>query len=90
VKFEFDNAKNDANLRDHKISLARVADFDFDNAVERIDDRYDYGETRWQALGFIEERLYSLVYTERKKAIRAISLRRANDRERKAYAKAKK
>ncbi|MBI5143425.1 MAG: BrnT family toxin [Nitrospirae bacterium] len=42
-------------------------------------------EERWVALGLIDSRLNVLVYTRRSEAIRIISLRRANSREREYY-----
>ena len=68
--------------------MALMTEFEFDTAIEQMDERMDYGETRWQALGFLNGQLHSLVYTERRKAIRVISLRRASKKEEKIYAKA--
>lgn len=47
----------------------------------REDTRKDYQETRYRALGPIENRLYLLVYTMRGGIVRVISLRKANKRE---------
>ena len=52
-----------------------------DTAIETIDDRYDYGETRWVTIGFINRKLHVMVYTIRRNSIRIISLRKANRRE---------
>ena len=49
-------------------------------------ERRDYGERRYQAMGMIGEDLYMLVFTPRDGAVHVISLRRANQRERKRYA----
>jgi len=53
------------------------------------DERVDYGEDRWIALGCIGGRLHFLVYTLRGEgpgeSIRIISLRKANARERRVY-----
>jgi uncharacterized DUF497 family protein len=89
MKFEFDAVKNKTNIAKHGVDMALAEEFEFDTAIEQVDDRMDYGETRWQALGFLNGRLHSLVYTERRKAIRVISLRRASGKEEKLYAKAK-
>ena len=58
-----------------------MEDFDWAGAVEAEDVRYDYGETRMQALGLIGDRRHVLVYTRRGDTIRVISLRKANRRE---------
>jgi uncharacterized protein len=49
------------------------------------DDRIDYGETRYFTVGFLNERLVVLVWTPRGDHQRIISMRKANDREQKAY-----
>ena len=63
-----------------------AGDFDWGTAVIAEDTRKHYAEHRYQALGFIDERLYMLIFTPRVDAIHVISLRRANQRERTRYA----
>jgi len=63
VKVSYDPAKDAANIRSHSISLKRAEDFDFDAAIFDIDDREDYGELRWNAVGFLDARLYSITFT---------------------------
>ncbi|WP_016611246.1 BrnT family toxin, partial [Yersinia pestis] len=47
--------------------------------------RKEYPERRFQALGYIEERLHMLVFTPRNGKVHVISLRKANSREVKRY-----
>lgn len=83
--FEWDAAKNAANLVKHGI--------DFDDAVrvfegpvlEVVDDRRNYGEVRIIAVGAVDGREVTVVYTRRGTHRRMISARRAHSRERKAY-----
>lgn len=49
------------------------------------DLRRDYGEVRIRALGWLNKRLYALVFVETKDGIRVISFRKANKREVKVY-----
>jgi uncharacterized DUF497 family protein len=49
------------------------------------DDRRDYGEKRWLTFGLLKGRLVALVWTPREEARHIISMRKANDRERKRY-----
>ena len=49
------------------------------------DDRRDYGEDRFIAIGFLNGRMVVLVWTPRDGAYRIIGMRKANDRERKLY-----
>jgi uncharacterized DUF497 family protein len=83
--YEWDDAKATANLAKHGVSFEAVYDFDWNSAIERVDDRFDYDELRVIALGFIGIRLHVLVFTPRGETMRVISLRRATKHERKAY-----
>jgi uncharacterized DUF497 family protein len=49
------------------------------------DDRQDYGETRWQTIGRLNDNVVMVVWTERDDARHIISMRKCNDRERKRY-----
>jgi uncharacterized DUF497 family protein len=49
------------------------------------DDRKDYGETRWLTFGLLSERMVVLVWTPRDDTRHIISMRWANERERKKY-----
>jgi uncharacterized DUF497 family protein len=46
-----------------------------------VDDRYDYGEVRYRAYGFIDGVAYCLAFTTRNGQVRPISLRRAHAKE---------
>lgn len=72
------------------ISFELAAELDFSTAIYEADNRKNYGEKRTRALGFIGDRLYSLVFTERNEKLKIISLRKANSRERKRYEKESK
>jgi uncharacterized protein len=81
VLIDFDPAKNRSNVAKHGISLAAAADFSFETALTITDDRREYGETRYVAIGLIGVRLHVLCYTLIAGGIRPISLRKANSRE---------
>ena len=85
MRYEWDEGKRAANLAKHGVDFSKAEDFDWATAVEVRDTRFDYGEERWIALGMIGSRLHVLIYTIRRGAIRLISLRRANLREREHY-----
>ncbi len=89
LKFDWRNTADKAarNLRDHGVSfdLATMV-FDDPFAVERLDDREDYGEERFIIIGMAAGNiLLFVVYTERKGRIRIISARRATKREQDDY-----
>jgi uncharacterized DUF497 family protein len=86
MNYEFDSAKDENNLDKHGLSLADVEGFEWETAVVREDTRKQYAEQRFEAAGFIGERLHVMIYCLRSNAIRVISLRKANAREVKRYA----
>ncbi len=58
---------------------------DWATALVAEDLRKDYGERRFQAVGFIGERLHVVLFTPRPPALHVISLRKANKREEARY-----
>ena len=85
MHISFDQAKNDWNIRVRGLSFLAVTDFDFENALYIVDDRRDYGELRYVALGMLHGRLHVLCFVETGEGIRVISFRKANAREVKRY-----
>lgn len=81
MEFEFDPAKDEANLAMHGVSLARARDFEIIRFVQTR--RGD--ETRIRAFGLLDGKHYCLVFTFRPNAVRAISLRRAHLKEVQSY-----
>jgi putative transcriptional regulator len=56
--FEWDEAKAAANYARHSVSFeTAIRAFDDAFAVERLDDRADYGEDRYSILGMVDGRL---------------------------------
>jgi uncharacterized protein len=87
LKFEWDDAKAQANLRTHGVTfdLAKTV-FRDPFAIERIDDREDYGEERFVMIGRAEGSILLFVaYTEREERIRIVSARRATQYEQDDY-----
>lgn len=87
MKISFDPVKNEKNLRERGLSFERAVEFDFSTAGVDIDNRRDYGETRYVAAGYLDGRLHILCFTEAAHGIRVISFRKANSREAKKYGK---
>lgn len=93
MRFSWDVRKSDANLSE------RGFDFEFatlifaNPALERRDDRQDYGERRVVASGIADGIPLTVVYTDRtghdgEVTRRIISARVSNHRERQAYIEA--
>lgn len=77
----FDPEKDKVNIAKHGGSLSRARDFVFEGSLVEADERFDYREQRWLAYGDLDSRLYVLVFTVRDDTTRVISLRKANERE---------
>lgn len=88
MRYEWDEGKNAANRVKHGLDFSKAEEFCWDTAVETVDDRANYGEERWIALGLIGVRVHVMIYTKRGRNIRIISLRKANKRETEHYGKA--
>jgi uncharacterized DUF497 family protein len=84
--FEWDDAKAVRNLADHGVSFEagrRVFNDPF--AIERLDDRVDYGEDRYNIIGMVDGRILTVTYTPRNGTIRIISARGAEPNEKRRY-----
>lgn len=79
MALELDPTKDETNIRKHGISLSRALEVQL--LAVKPDDRHDYGETRYQGYGLLDEQYVCLVFTYRGSAIRPISLRRAHQKE---------
>jgi hypothetical protein len=81
----YDPAKSARNEEERGLAFNLAEEFDWSSALIVGDRRRSYEERRYQALGSIGEHLHMLVFTPRGGAIHVISLRRANQRERRRY-----
>ena len=86
MKIEYDLIKSDKNEAKRGLSFALASQFELDEAIIKIDIHRNYGETRFNAIGYIADRLYHMTFTVRVDSIRVISLRKANNREVNRYA----
>jgi hypothetical protein len=89
LEFEWDEAKARINLEKHRVSFLTAAAIFRNEPLERIDDRKEYGEIRWIALGRVVDEVYRVVYTWRgENLVRLISVQKASKDERKIYYRA--
>ena len=65
--------------------MARATDVLGDATLTVEDDRQDYGEVRFITIGFLDDAMVVLVWTPRDDVCRIISIRKANERERRLY-----
>ena len=87
MELEFDETKSAKNRVERGIGFERFVEMDLARALSTEDVRRDYGERRVTLLGPIEGLLHVAVVTFRADRVRVISLRRANRREERRYAK---
>jgi len=86
MEFEWDENKNQENIKKHGISFEEATAI-FDRPFwTRIDNRPDYGEVREVSLGDIGNFVIVVVaHTERNNRTRIISTRKATPKERRRY-----
>ena len=85
MKFEWDEAKRQRNLSKHGIDFADLPPLFAEATVLLVDDRFDYGETRFTTLGLLNGIVFLVVHTETDAIIRLISARKATKYEEKSY-----
>lgn len=78
MDIEFDPAKDAENIAKHGVSLSRAAELD---VLVVVPDARFPTEPRSRAFGYLDGKGYCLAFTRRGRNIRAISLRRAREKE---------
>ena len=87
MRITFDPAKRERTLADRGIDFADAASVFAGPTLTLLDDRFDYGEPRFQTYGLLEERLVIVVWTPRGADRHVVSMRKCNDREKARYQK---
>ena len=85
MKITFDPAKRQAALGDRGLNFADAAIVFAGPTITVQDTRRDYGEARFQTVGFLADRMAMVVWTPRDEARHVISMRKCNDREKAIY-----
>ena len=86
MNFEWDEKKNDENIRKHYISFVDAWEIFEQPMLIDVDLRENYGETCYIGIGFFRSLAVVVVFTERKgDIIRIISLRKALKYERERF-----
>lgn len=87
MNIEWDEQKNKLNQEKHGLSFEDAAWVFDGETVTFLDDRFDYGEERYVTLGVLSGRIVVIAHTYRERKLRVISMRKANEREKKIYQK---
>lgn len=85
MECEWDDRKNETNLKKHGIDFEFAQEIFRGRFISKVDARKNYGEVRLLALGTFAGFTLLVVYTMRGDKVRIISARRANEEERRVY-----
>jgi len=85
MEFEWDIAKQQSNLRRHRLDFADVEAVFAGATFTFADERFEYSENRYITLGLLRGTVVVIAHTERKEVIRIISMRKATKNEREIY-----
>lgn len=83
--FEWDEHKRRSNLCKHGLDFADCVAVFSGPVLTILDDRGDYGETRFLTLGLLRDKVVVISHTERNGFIRLISMRTATTHEEADY-----
>lgn len=84
-QFEWDEPKRISNIATHGVDFRTAALIFAGPILEAEDERHDYGEPRFRALGQAGQDVFMVVYTWRGCARRIISAWKVNDEGRTRY-----
>ena len=86
LEFDWNDAKAGENGAKHGVSFEMAKKvFNDPFAIERLDDREDYGEERFILIGMADGVVLFVVYTERNNRLWLISARHATKQEQDDY-----
>ncbi len=81
MRVTFDPAKRDLTLRHRGLDLARAGEIFAGRTATIVDERFDYGETRFITAGQLDSRVVVMVWTQRGEARHIISMRHCHAKE---------
>ena len=87
IEIEFDPAKAAEALTLKGVDFGDATNVFDGEAIDIVDERRDHGEQRTITIGFLSDRMFVVVWTQRGSSRRIISMRKANAREQAHYGK---
>ena len=81
MKITFDPVKREKTLAERGLDFADAIHVFEGRVLTQKDDRFDYGEVRFQTYGLLYGRLVIIIWTPRGESHHIISMRKCNDRE---------
>ncbi len=85
MQIDWVESKRLANLEKHQLDFADVGPFFDAPILRKIDQRKDYGETRFVGIGMLNGIEITVVWAEHRDVRWIISARRAHAKERRQY-----
>ena len=85
MRYSWDEEKNRRNIRERGLSFEDAKRIFEGPTVEKVDDRFDYGEVRVYAIGLVNGVEITVIYTDREDERRIISAWRSEPHERRTY-----
>lgn len=86
MEITFDPAKRNLAFEERGVSFEDAAIVFKGRTLDTVDDRFDYSEERIITVGHLADRMVIVVWTQRGEARHVISMRKANEREKKRFA----
>ena len=83
--FEWDEIKRQINIEKHGVDFRLAAGIFLGPVLEAVDDREDYAETRFRALGKVGDICFIVIYTRRGETRGLISAWKAGRNEQERY-----
>ena len=83
MQFEWDEKKRLRNIKKHGIDFFRAVEIFYSEYVVIRSDKNE--EVRYKAIGELEGKIWTVIYTLRGDSIRLVSARRAWENEQRAY-----
>ena len=72
MRYEWDEAKRQSNIQKHGIDFVGIEKAFAGTTLTILDDRFDYGESRFITLGMLRARGVVIAHTEAREVIRII------------------
>ena len=86
MRYTWDVDKAERNLRIHSVAFEYAIKIFDGPTLERLDDRFNHPEPRWYAIGLVEGRAVTVIYSDvDEQTRRIISAWKAEKHEQKAY-----
>ena len=85
MRYEWDETKRQIIIRKHALDFLGIEKVFAGQTITVLDERIDYGESRFVPVGLLQGRVVVIAHTETDEVIRIISVRKATKYEEISY-----